>query len=74
MTTMATSQKNLPRAQAEIVAFEPALKRRRDRELYFRRYGEWVNPYRDGIDGLWVGPENAQIVPLFPKRRAGNAH
>jgi len=75
MTTMATSQKDQPPAQAEIVAFEPALKRRRDREQFFWRYGEWVNPYRDGIDGLWVGPENAQIVPLVPqKRRAGEDH
>jgi hypothetical protein len=59
--------------QAEIVAFEPALKRRRDREQFFRRYGEWVNPYRDGIGGLWAG-KNAQIVPLVPQRRAGDAH
>jgi hypothetical protein len=70
MTTMATSQKNQPPAQAEIVAFEPALKRRRDREQFFWRYGEWVNPYRDGIDGLWVGPANAQIVPLVFKKDA----
>ena len=50
--------------QAEIIAFEPALKRKRDRERFFRRYGEWVNPYRDGIDGLWTGTENAQIIPI----------
>ena len=71
---MASSQKNQLSVQAEIVAFEPALKRRRDREQFFRRYGEWVNPYRDGIDGLWVGPGKAQIIALVPQRRAGGAH
>jgi hypothetical protein len=70
MAAMASSQNNQLSVQAEIVAFEPALKRRRDREQFFRRYGEWVNPYRDGIDGLWAGPENAQIVPLVPQRHA----
>jgi hypothetical protein len=70
MTTMRTSQDDQPRREAEIVAFAPALQRRRDRENFFRLYGEWVNPYRDGIDGLWIGPENAEIVPLVSRRAA----
>jgi hypothetical protein len=64
---MVTNQDNETRAQAEIIAFAPALERRRDRETFFRLYGDWVNPYRDGIDGLWIGPSNAQIVPLAPR-------
>ncbi|HVI88414.1 MAG TPA: hypothetical protein VM659_08930 [Dongiaceae bacterium] len=50
-------------AQATIIAFAPALQRRREREQFFRLYGEWVNPYRDGIDGLWVGQSSAEIIP-----------
>ena len=63
---MVASQKNRQSTQATIIDFEPALKRRRDREQFFRRYGEWINPYRDGIDGLWVSQNNAQIIPWEP--------
>ncbi|MET1028596.1 MAG: hypothetical protein ABWY00_15620 [Dongiaceae bacterium] len=67
---MAIGQETRPAGQAEIIAFEPALKRQRDREQFSRRYGEWVDPHHEGVDGLWVGLENAQIIPLVLPRRA----
>jgi hypothetical protein len=60
---MATGPENKASRQATIIAFAPALQRRRDREQFFRLHGEWINPYRDGIDGLWVGHGNAEIIP-----------
>jgi|GEM_PF-6578973 hypothetical protein len=65
---MRTSETDRSGTEAEILAFMPALKRRQDREQFFRLHGEWVNPYRDGIDGLWVGPMVAQIIPLASQR------
>lgn len=70
---MATDQENDVSTQATIMAFAPALQRRRDREQFFRLHGEWVNPYRDGIDGLWVGHGNAQIIPWASARAVHRA-
>lgn len=56
--------------QGVVVAFEPALRRRHEREQYFRLYGQWTNDYRDGIDGLWAGPRDAEIIALPRKLHA----
>jgi len=63
---MATGQNTQTPTQAEIVAFEPFLQRRRDREQFFQRYGTWTDTYRAGVDGLWIEQRNAQVVSLVP--------
>ena len=70
---MVTGQENQGSRQATIIAFAPALQRRRDREQFLRLHAEWTNPYRDGIDGLWVGHGNAQIIPWASARTAHGA-
>jgi hypothetical protein len=70
MTTMTTSTKDRIRGHTDIVSFAPALERRRTRAAFFRLHGEWINPYRDGIDSLWIGPMNAQIIPLATAHRS----
>jgi hypothetical protein len=65
---MRTSETDRSPVEAEILAFAPALRRRNDREQFFRLHGEWVNPYREGIDGLWIGPTMAEVIQLASQR------
>jgi len=69
---MRSNENTVSHVEAEILGFEPALQRRRDREQFFRLHSEWVNPYRDGIDGLWIGPIAAEVIPFSsPKAMVG---
>ena len=44
-------------ANTNVIAFAPALQRRRERQgghaAYAGQDGPWPSRYRDGIDGLW---------------------